>query len=128
MTAKEAFNDITHELRQRHMDMYADCDKESVSLVIDEMNKRETIVVQALTELEALKRYPTSEEVCEAIQEECKIEKVVYKCHTFYDEEDGETLVSQFNCDGNNSIDFHDFIFSVDTLIKICRFYEGLEK
>lgn len=56
MTAKEAFNDITHELRQRHMDMYADCDKESVSLVIDEMNKRETIVVQALTKLEELEK------------------------------------------------------------------------
>lgn len=56
MTPKEAFNDITHELRQRHMDMYTDYDKESVSLVIDEMNKRETIVDQALTELEELKR------------------------------------------------------------------------
>lgn len=63
MTPKEAFNDIMHELRQRHMDMYADCDKESVSLVIDEMNKRENIVDKALTELEKLKKNAMNDDV-----------------------------------------------------------------
>lgn len=86
------------------------------------------MVIKALTELEELKRYPTSEEVCEAIQEEYKIEKVVCENRRFYDKDDGETLVTCFICDGKLNIDFHDFIFSVDTLIKICRFYEGLEK
>lgn len=86
------------------------------------------VIEQAITELEALKRYPTSEEVCEAIQKDCKIEKLLYDNGRFYDEEDGETLVSCFDYDGKINIDFHDFIFSVDTLIKICRFYEGLGK
>ena len=70
---------------------------------------------------------PTADEVCKALQEDCKIEKVIYDNGRFYDEDDGETLVSQFKMDGIVHLDLHDFIFNIETLGKIVRFYEGLE-
>ena len=122
MTAKEAFNDIAHELRQRHMDMYADCDKEIISLVIDEMNKRETIVDQALDELEELKRYPTADEVCKALSE-------YYHYEVEYSKKDMtfESELSWYACFKDGIIDFGGDKLPPHLVTLIGRFYEGLE-
>ena len=78
------------------------------------------VIVKALTP-------PTADEVCEAIQKDCKIEKVLYVNGRFYDEDDGETIVSYFDYKRKPNIILNGYIFTLETLIKICRFYEGLE-
>ena len=83
-------------------------------------------VEEALTELEELKRYPTSEEVCEAIQRDLEIEKVVYDKGRFYDEDDGETIVRMWE---DGTITFDEYILlNLKTLSLVIRFYEGLGK
>jgi len=85
-------------------------------------------LLKALTELEALKRYPTSKEVCEAIQSEYRIEQVVYRNGVFYDNSDDDIIISKYSCNDKPHLNFHDYLFSLDTLLKICRFYEGVGK
>ena len=124
MTPKEAFKEIKCQYTHHECKQFPDDDMQ-IGVRFEEECK---VVEQALTELEELKRYPTSDEVCEALQNDCKIITVIYDNGRFYDEDDGETVVSQFKVDGVSRLDFHDFIFRLDTILKIGRFYEGIEK
>ena len=123
----EAFNEIEHELRQRHLDMYADNhDKEFMDILTDSMDKRFNLVRKALTP-------PTQEEVCKALSEYVYEHnligvtevKIKYENNSFIatDEEDEETIIVQ---------DFYgelDFCFPLSTKLTklVCSFYEGLE-
>lgn len=81
------------------------------------------MVIKALTELEELKRYPTSDEVCEALNTFDDFDNVEYddKTRTFYS---GEIICysGRYEC----------IIFNYDLpphlITLIGRFYEGMEK
>ena len=69
---------------------------------------------------------PTADEVCEALQKDCKIEKVIYDNGRFYDEDDDETIVRMWE-DGTITFDEY-LLLNLKTLSLIIRFYEGLGK
>jgi hypothetical protein len=85
-----------------------------------EFDKDIEIVRQSLTP-------PTSDDVCKMIEKSCKIDKVIYERYSFIDERDDEIIVSRFKYDGKWEIDLHDFIFAVDELKAIVKFYEAQE-
>ena len=70
---------------------------------------------------------PIAEEVCKALQEDCKIKKVLYGNGRFYDEEDNETIVSQCYVDEVLNVNFQYHILNIKSITLIGRFYEGLE-
>ena len=87
-------------------------------------------IIEALTELEALKRYPTSEEVCEALKDFFKnskyhnyIDTVYYseKGKYFYTEDENRNLVEMIF----DNYYIHEISPHLVTLIG--RFYEGLK-
>ena len=84
-------------------------------------------IKQALTELEELKRYPTSEEVCEAIQSELPYGTVKYI-------EGNQEFVFINHGEQSNITDVYGDRYKVigfyksSTLSLIGRFYEGVEK
>lgn len=84
---------------------------------------------QALTELEALKRYPTQKEVCEAIMKHYRGKVVFYNemARTFNEVHitRNEETVS-FYANGEVGINYNGLPPHLITLIG--RFYEGMEK
>ena len=80
-------------------------------------------IEKALTELEELKRYPTSDEVCEALSEELEDNVILFN-GDFVAVEKGRVLVSRFD-DGELLLQVS---FKPHLITLIGRFYEGLEE
>lgn len=97
-----------------------------------EDNKQFMIIQNALTELEELKRYPTAEEVCEALSEHEK-RNVIYsdKTHEFYYlEYEGKVgeykqFITETYGDGLWSLGVY---IPPHIITLIGRFYEGVEE
>ena len=83
-------------------------------------------VEQALTKLEELKRYPTSEEVCEALSEYLK-EPIKYVRTSFVNERETAEVCGLFGLDNYDLVDFNTPL-PPHLITLIGRFYEGLEK
>ncbi len=78
MTPKEALKGIKQRINYSlHKPENVDT-KERQQRRIDKSEKQISIIEQALNELEELKRVPTAKEVCEAIQENLTLRKIVY--------------------------------------------------
>jgi hypothetical protein len=107
MTPKEAFKDLFLDVWKRD----------------EETNKKQSIVLNALTELEELKRYPTSEEVCEALSE-------YYHYEVEYSKRDMtfESELSWYACFKDGVIDFGGDKLPPHLITLIGRFYEGVGK
>lgn len=115
MTPKE----LLKEIKARHeslYDRYYNTEKyhfnENNKFLYDDLEK-------ALNELEALKKPPTVEEVCKAIQDDVHSE-VNYKQEMFYNLVGCTYLSTQNKIKTNQAL-------SPKTLILIGRFYEGLK-
>ncbi len=111
MTPKEAFQELFLDVWKRD----------------EETNKKQSIVLNALTELEALKRYPTSEEVCKAIQEELPYGTVEYikgnKEFMFVNHGEKQNITDVYG-DRHKITGF----YKSSTITMIGKFYESLEE
>ena len=79
-------------------------------------------IEQALTELEELKRYPTSEEVCEAMSEYYGVEVIYRKTDGF------QVFRSRWNDGEYGDIYLEELIKTPHLITLLGRFYEGLGK
>lgn len=84
------------------------------------------LIVQTLTELEALKRYPTADEVCEALSEYHLFDMVEYdkKTQTFYS---GDNICYMGIDYQDKPIIIFDYELPPHLITLIGRFYEGLK-
>jgi hypothetical protein len=121
MTPKEALKGIKQAIAEHlHLKTGVSVEKHFEYLQYD---TEIDIVEQALTELEELKRYPTADEVCEALSE-------YYHYEVEYSKRDMtfESELSWYACFKDGVIDFGGDKLPPHLITLIGRFYEGVEK
>jgi len=112
-----------------------DCYNDEPNLLSDVELEALNVLKNALTELEELKRYPTSDEVCEALSECEDLDK--HSFITYIPEDKSFTLFKQFRADDCYETDLVRYeqgtiyianYYSPSIITLIGRFYEGMEE
>ena len=132
MTPKEAFKkiSISHEMMAYKYNYYLNHRDEGYQMCINPTWEQELdSIKQALTELEELKRYPTSEEVCEALIDYFKKSKYHSYIDTAYYSEEGKYFHTE---DENRSLveimfdNYYIHEIPPHLITLIGKFYEGV--
>ena len=108
--------------------------KEAWNGLLDDIKRLEVITSEEqqreiLNKLDVIRPHvatPTSEEVCEAIKKDFPtLNEVTYQNGRFYNKDENDIMILTY---ADDTLDMCGYSFSVQTLLKICRFYEELEK
>ena len=103
------------------------CDMKTDEHIMDGAEIDYENILKALTELEELKRYPTSDEVCEAIQKDLGCDTVEYfggnREFIFFNHGEKQNITDCYG-DRYKVIGF----YKSSTITLIGRFYERIEK